>query len=136
MVLQHGLFSLQTMLEGPWLHKRLSQHPWYGLWMRVKGPHHYKVTTLGSCVKWPSDCAQPLLLSLLPIRKLCSLYKNIDNLNRRVSLGKINYVWDQTCIVHGLLTYDYFYFYFLRKFYFFPMLLINLENIESNQVAC
>jgi hypothetical protein len=28
--------------------KRLSQHPWYGLWMRVKGPHHYKVTTLGS----------------------------------------------------------------------------------------
>ena len=33
--------------------KRLSQHTWYGLWMRVKGPHHYKVTTLGSCVKWP-----------------------------------------------------------------------------------
>ena len=23
--------------------KRLSQHPWYGLWMRVKGSHHYKV---------------------------------------------------------------------------------------------
>jgi hypothetical protein len=21
--------------------------------MRVKGPHHYKVTALGSCVKWP-----------------------------------------------------------------------------------
>jgi hypothetical protein len=36
--------------------KRLSQHPWYGLWMRVKGPHHYKVTTLGSYVKWPSIC--------------------------------------------------------------------------------
>ena len=33
--------------------KRLSQHPWYGLWMRVKGLHHYKVTALGSCVKWP-----------------------------------------------------------------------------------
>jgi hypothetical protein len=33
--------------------KRLSQHPWYALWMRVKGPRHYKVTTLGSCVKWP-----------------------------------------------------------------------------------
>ena len=33
--------------------KQLSQHPWYGLWMRVKGPHHYKVTALGSCVKWP-----------------------------------------------------------------------------------
>jgi hypothetical protein len=33
--------------------KRLSQHPWYGLWMRVKVPHHYKETTLGSCVKWP-----------------------------------------------------------------------------------
>ena len=29
------------------------QHPWYGLWMRVKGPHHYKVIALGSCVKWP-----------------------------------------------------------------------------------
>ena len=26
--------------------KRFSQHPWYGLWMRVKGPHHYKVTAL------------------------------------------------------------------------------------------
>ena len=36
--------------------KQLSQHPWYyGLWMRVKGPHHYKVTALGSCVKWPLD---------------------------------------------------------------------------------
>ena len=23
--------------------------------MRVKGPHHYKVTALGSCVKWPRD---------------------------------------------------------------------------------
>ena len=33
--------------------KRLSQHPWFGLWMRIKGPHHSKVTTLGSCVKWP-----------------------------------------------------------------------------------
>ena len=33
--------------------KRLSQHPWYGLWMRVKGRHHYKVTALGSCVMWP-----------------------------------------------------------------------------------
>ena len=36
---------------GPWLMKWLPQHPWYGLWMRVKGPHHYKVTALGSCVK-------------------------------------------------------------------------------------
>ena len=34
--------------------KRLSQHPWYGFWMRVKDPHHYKVTALDSCVKWPS----------------------------------------------------------------------------------
>ena len=25
--------------------KRLSQHPWYDLWMRVKGPH--KVTAIG-----------------------------------------------------------------------------------------
>ena len=33
--------------------KRISQHPRYGLWMRVKGPHHYKVTALGLCVKWP-----------------------------------------------------------------------------------
>ena len=33
--------------------KRLPQHPWHGLWIRVKGPHHYKVTALGSCVKWP-----------------------------------------------------------------------------------
>ena len=34
--------------------KRLSQHPWYNLWMGDKGPHHYKVTALGSCVKSPS----------------------------------------------------------------------------------
>ena len=33
--------------------KRLSQHPWYDHWMRVKGPHHYKVTALGLCMKWP-----------------------------------------------------------------------------------
>ena len=33
--------------------KRLSQHPWYSLWMRIKGSHHYRVTTLSSCVKWP-----------------------------------------------------------------------------------
>ena len=30
--------------------ERLSQHTWYNLWMRVKGPHHYKVAALGSCV--------------------------------------------------------------------------------------
>ena len=29
--------------------KQLSQHPRYGLWMRVKGPHHYKVTDVDSC---------------------------------------------------------------------------------------
>jgi hypothetical protein len=28
--------------------KWLPQHPWHSLWMRVKGPHHYKLT-----VKWP-----------------------------------------------------------------------------------
>jgi hypothetical protein len=33
--------------------ERLSQHPWYGLWMRVKALHHYKVAALGTCVKWP-----------------------------------------------------------------------------------
>ena len=33
--------------------KWLSQHPWYGRRMRVKGPYHYKVMALGSCVKWP-----------------------------------------------------------------------------------
>jgi hypothetical protein len=36
--------------------KWLFQHPWYGLWMRVKGPHHYKVTAPGSCVKYPYYC--------------------------------------------------------------------------------
>ena len=39
--------------------KRLSQHPWYGLWMRVKGPHHYKVMALGLCVKWPLTHKKP-----------------------------------------------------------------------------
>ena len=33
--------------------KQLSQHPWYGLWTRVEDPHHYMITALGSCVKWP-----------------------------------------------------------------------------------
>ena len=33
--------------------RRLFHHPWYGLWMKIKGPYHYKVTALGSCVKWP-----------------------------------------------------------------------------------
>ena len=41
--------------------KHLSQHPWYGLWMRVKGPHHYKVMALGSCVKWPVVCLANLI---------------------------------------------------------------------------
>ena len=36
--------------------KRLSQHPCYGLWMRVKGPHHYKVT---SQEPWPWTCESP-----------------------------------------------------------------------------
>ena len=36
--------------------KQLSQHPKYGLWMRVKSPHHYKVMALGSCVKWLFEC--------------------------------------------------------------------------------
>jgi hypothetical protein len=53
MVPQYGPFSLHTMLEGPWLHRMAFPTPWYSLWMRVKGPHHYKVTALGSCVKWP-----------------------------------------------------------------------------------
>ena len=47
MVPQHGPLSLHTMLRA------CDQLPGYGLWMRVKGPHHYKVTALGSCVKWP-----------------------------------------------------------------------------------
>ena len=33
--------------------KRLSQHPWYGLQLRINGPHRYKVAALGSGLKWP-----------------------------------------------------------------------------------
>ena len=33
--------------------EQLSQHTCYGLWMRVNGPHHYKVMAFGSCVKRP-----------------------------------------------------------------------------------
>ena len=47
---QHGSFSLHTMLEGPWLHKTAFPTP---MVRQSKGPHHYKVTALGSCVKWP-----------------------------------------------------------------------------------
>ena len=36
--------SFHTMFEVRDYLKRLSQHLWYGLWMRVKGRHHYKVT--------------------------------------------------------------------------------------------
>ena len=49
--------------------KRLSQHPWYGLWMRVKGPHHYKVTTLGLCVKWPWEPVTSTLQALSLVEK-------------------------------------------------------------------
>ena len=47
MVPHHGPFSIHTMLEDPWLHKTTfpSQHPWYGLWMRVKGPHYWLMST-------------------------------------------------------------------------------------------
>ena len=48
----HSYFTL--CLRGPNYIKQLSQHPWYGLWMRVKGPHHYKVTALGFCVDGPN----------------------------------------------------------------------------------
>ena len=37
----------QTMLVSK------SVYNWYGLWMRVKGPHNHMVTATGSCVKWP-----------------------------------------------------------------------------------
>ena len=40
--------------------KRLSQHPWYGLWMRVKGPHHYKVTALARVWSGPKNTPTPL----------------------------------------------------------------------------
>ena len=40
--------------------KQLSQHPWYSFWMRVKNPHHCKVTALGSCVEWPLNTAVKL----------------------------------------------------------------------------
>ena len=49
MVHSHFTLCLRAQDYITWL----SQHPWYGLWMRVKGPHHYKVMALGSCVKWP-----------------------------------------------------------------------------------
>jgi hypothetical protein len=55
MVYSHFTLSLRTRDYIEWI----SQHPWYGLWMRVKGPHHYKVTALGSCMKWPLDLYNP-----------------------------------------------------------------------------
>jgi hypothetical protein len=65
MVPQHGPFSLHftLCLRARDYIKRLSQHPWYGLWMRVKGPHHYKVTALGSvALRYPHSFAQFLQL--------------------------------------------------------------------------
>ena len=48
------------------LQKWLSHLSWYGLCMRVKGPHNYMVTTLGSCVKWSWVEAKAWILSALP----------------------------------------------------------------------
>ena len=39
--------------HSPWLPKTAFPTPMVQLWMRVKGSHHYKVTALCSCVKWP-----------------------------------------------------------------------------------
>ena len=44
-IMVHSYFTL--CLRARDYIKRLSQHPWYGLWMRVKDPHHYRVTALG-----------------------------------------------------------------------------------------
>ena len=30
----------------------VAHHLWYGVWIRVKGPHHSMVMAFGSCVKW------------------------------------------------------------------------------------
>ena len=45
--------------------KWLSQHPWYGLWMKVKGSHRSKVTALGSCVKCLLTWIHPRFLMLV-----------------------------------------------------------------------
>ena len=55
--------------------KQLYQIPWYGLGKRVMGPHHYKVTALGSCVKWPlvqSSMVYYYALYLVPTTGLTS----------------------------------------------------------------
>ena len=51
--------------------KRLSQHPSYGLWMRVKGPHHYKVTALGSYVNSVTYFLESCRLQLLTAYFIC-----------------------------------------------------------------
>ena len=38
--------------------KQLSHHPWYGLGIIVKGPHHFMVMALGSCVKCPLNTSE------------------------------------------------------------------------------
>ena len=53
MVHSHFILSLRV-------HDYLKRFPnTHGtLWMRVKGPHHYKVTALGFCVRWSLVCRE------------------------------------------------------------------------------
>jgi hypothetical protein len=55
MVHSHFTLCLRTRPQTKWV----AQHPWYGLWMIIKGPHHFMVTALGSCVKWPLRLGTP-----------------------------------------------------------------------------
>src|ERR1700737_1213861 len=67
MVHSHFTLCLRTRPHTKWA----AQHPWYGLWMKVKGPHHFMVTALGSCVKWPlSYQGTPSLKTSLGVQKL------------------------------------------------------------------
>ena len=67
--------------------KWLSQHPWYGLRMRVKGSHHYKVMALGSCVKWPlGEVEAPMT------ETLTTLYETIHNFLQEVGKSVTKFV--------------------------------------------
>ena len=109
MVPQHGPFSLHKFtlcLRASDYMKELSQHPWsYGLWMRVKGPHHYKVAALGSCVKWPLAKGEKGE-GTRPINSLAGPFAGFNTKNTKKRYHNENYKLRETMSIGGASSHQ------------------------------
>jgi hypothetical protein len=125
--------------------------------MKAKGPHHYKVTTLGSCVKWPSgvlhtmaegrevvdfhisNCKKPRVRPLDPsrygqspkavaIQNDCFLKKVMDSLEGR--LGRMG-METQTMVERPSVSFH-------QKSITHKILAVRLEGLfwARNEVGC